>query len=554
MSRLSKLGYSLSSSSASSSFSSSVSPFKDRRTPTIPCRSFVPDCSPIRSAGVPSFTEVRRGSYLATRSSRASATAPATAPARSAPSTSAPSTRSRFLRAPPSDSRGAAQQDPLDAVHSIMERARLRTQHIRSRYGLPERPRVDPRTQSRVELEAIRSRYGLPERPRVDPRTQSRVELEAIRSRYGLPERPRVDPRTQPRVEPASTPSIPTTRPTRFGERIRVLAEETAACSAKHRASLSKLAAFDEVVARVRARKQSTPSAPSIDSTRPVTHSERVRPSALSVNAARPITRSERVQPSAPSVNATRSATRSATPSATRSATLSERVRPSAPSANATRSATRSEQARPSTPLISDRISDLRAARAERRRWLDEMIAQQEARASAKAASDAAIEEFRAKRQARLANRSREGHLTSPHPAPTNSIRSTAIPAADLVRTRPSTSADRLRRDKPAKRVRFEEVVTVQPVSRWIVKTMHVHKRRWSLAYSVLLKYWWRYCSDLKDILRGGFPFQGSAKGGAPPRRADAETDTEDCVPLRRVMVAQSVELGWFVATLERLY
>jgi hypothetical protein len=424
MSRLSKLGFSsslASSSLASSSFASSVSPpFKDRRTPTIPCRSFVPECSPIRSAGVPSFTEVRTGSYLATRSSRASATATAPAPARSAPSTSAASTRSRFLRAPPSEGRGAAQQDPLDASREIMERARLRTQHIRSRLGLPERPRVDlrtqprvepasapsvpttrptrvdPRNQSRVDLEAIRSRYGLPERTRVDTRTQPRVELEAIRSHYGLPERTRVDPRTQPRVEPASTPSVPTTRPTRWGERIRVLAEETATLSAKHRATDLKLAAFDEVVARVRARKQSTTSAPSIDATRPITRSERVQPSAPSVNATRSSTRSEQARPSAPSIDAKRQA---------RPSRLPVPAKPSAPSIDALR------QAQPS----------------------------------------------------RL-------------PVPTKSIRSTAIPAADLARTRPSTSADRLRRDKPAKKVRFEEDVTVQTVSRWIVKNRDVHQ------------------------------------------------------------------------------
>ncbi|GFF32325.1 hypothetical protein IFM58399_03171 [Aspergillus lentulus] len=34
-----------------------------------------------------------------------------------------------------------------------------------------------------------------------------------------------------------------------------------------------------------------------------------------------------------------------------------------------------------------------------------------------------------------------------------------------------------------------------------------------------------------------------SAKGGAPPRRANAETDTEDCVRLRRLVVAQN---GWW--------
>ncbi|GIK04238.1 hypothetical protein Aspvir_008317 [Aspergillus viridinutans] len=285
-----------------------------------------------------------------------------------------------LTRSLPSQSRGAAQQDgPLDVVHSIMERARLRSQ--------------------------------------------------ALRARYGLPERPRVDPRAQPRVELASTSSVPTTRPTRFTERIRILAEEAAACSAKSRATRSKLAAFDEVVARVRARKQSTPSAPPIDATRPVTRVERVRPSAPPVNITHPVTRAER-------------------------------------------------QARISAPSVFDRISDLRAAQAERRRWIDEMIAQQEARASTRATSSAAIEQFRAKRQARLANRSREGHLTSPRPAPTNSTRSTAIPAADLVRTQRSTpSADRLRKDKPAKRVRFGDV-TVQPVSRWIVPTRHVFKRR----------------------------------------------------------------------------
>ncbi|GFF70509.1 hypothetical protein IFM60648_03191 [Aspergillus lentulus] len=433
MSRLSKLGYNLSSSAASSSFSpsslssssfssssfsSSFSRFKDRRTPTVPYKSFASDSSPIRSAGVSSFTEVRRGSYLSTRASRASATAAGPAPARSAPSLSAPSTR--FVRAPvpartgtgdtltrslPSKSREAAQQDgPLDVVHSIMERARLRSQ--------------------------------------------------ALRSRYGHPERPRVDPRTQPRVEPSSTSSVPATRPTRFTERIRILAEEAAASSANRRATLSKLAAFDEVVARVRARKQSTPSAPPIDATRPVTRVERVRPSVPPDNVARPVTRpvtrSERVRPSVSSVSATRPVTRPVT--------SSERVRPSASS-------------------VFDRISDLRAAQAERRRWIDEMIAQQKERALTRATTSAAIEQFRAKHQARLANRSREGHLTSPHPAPTNSIRTTAILAADPVRTRRSTpSADRLRKDKPAKRVRFGDV-TVQPVSRWIVKSKHVHKR-----------------------------------------------------------------------------
>ncbi|PKX90786.1 uncharacterized protein P174DRAFT_444531 [Aspergillus novofumigatus IBT 16806] len=397
MSRLSKLGYNLSSLSpsslASSSFSSSFSRFKNRRTPAVPCKSFVSDCSSIRSAGVSSFTEVRRRSYLSTRSS--CATAPAPAPARSAPSLSAPSTR--FVRAPvpartgtgdtltrslPSQSRGAAQRDgTLDVVHSIMERARLRSQ--------------------------------------------------ALRSRYGHPERRRVDPRTQPRVEPSSTSSVPTTRPTRFTERIRILAEEAAASSAKRRATLSKLAAFDEVVARVRARKQSTPSASPIDATRPVTRAERVRPSVPPVNVARPVTRP---------------------------VTSSERVRPSASS-------------------VFDRISNLRAAQAERRRWIDEMITQQKERALTRATTSAAIEQFRAKHQARLANRSREGHLTSPHPAPINSTRNTAIPAADPVRTRRSTpSADRLRKDKPAKRVRFGDV-TVQPVSRWIVKSKHVHKR-----------------------------------------------------------------------------
>jgi hypothetical protein len=274
-----------------------------------------------------------------------------------------------------------------------------------------------------------------------------RLRSQALRSRYGLPERPRVDPRTQPRVELASTSSVPTSRPTRFTERIRILAEEAAARSANRRATLSKLAAFDEVVARVRARKQSTPSAPPNDATRPVTRAERVRPSAPPVNVARPVTRSERARPSASSVNATRSATPSV-------------------------------QARLSAPSVFDRISDLRAAQAERRRWIDEMIAQQEARASTRATSSAAIEQFRAKRQARLANRSRAGHLTLPHPAPTNSTQGTASPAADLVRTQHSTSpADRLRKDKPAKRVRFGDVM-VQPVSRWIVPTRHVFKRR----------------------------------------------------------------------------
>ncbi|GIJ91489.1 hypothetical protein Asppvi_010455 [Aspergillus pseudoviridinutans] len=238
---------------------------------------------------------------------------------------------------------------------------------------------------------------------------RARLRSQALRSRYGLPERPRVKPRTQPRVEPASTSSVPTTRPTRFTERIRILAEEAAARSANRRATLSKLAAFDEVVARVRARKQSTPSAPPV---------------------------------------------------------------------NVVRRVTRSEQARLSAPSVFDRISDLRAAQAERRRWIDEMITQQEARASTRATSSAAIEQFRAKRQARLANRSREGHLASPHTAPTNSTQSTAMPAADLIRTQRSTpSADRFRKDKPAKRVRFGDV-TVQPVSRWIVPTRHVFKRR----------------------------------------------------------------------------
>ncbi|GFG23686.1 hypothetical protein IFM61606_03574 [Aspergillus udagawae] len=274
-----------------------------------------------------------------------------------------------------------------------------------------------------------------------------RLRSQALHSRYGLPERPRVDPRTQPRVELASTSSVPTSRPTRFTERIRILAEEAAARSANRRATLSKLAAFNEVVARVRARKQSTPSAPPNDATRPVTRAEQVRPSAPPVNVARPVPRSERARPSASSVNATRSATPSV-------------------------------QARLSAPSVFDRISDLRAAQAERRRWIDEMIAQQEARASTRATSSAAIEQFRAKRQARLANRSLAGHLTLPHPTPTNSTQSTAIPAADLVRTQHSTSpADRLRKDKPAKRVRFGDVM-VQPVSRWIVPTRHVFKRR----------------------------------------------------------------------------
>ncbi|GFF70505.1 hypothetical protein IFM60648_03190 [Aspergillus lentulus] len=35
-----------------------------------------------------------------------------------------------------------------------------------------------------------------------------------------------------------------------------------------------------------------------------------------------------------------------------------------------------------------------------------------------------------------------------------------------------------------------------------------------------------------------------SAKGGAPPRRANAETDTEDCVRLRRLVVAQKCRVG----------
>jgi hypothetical protein len=260
---------------------------------------------------------------------------------------------------------------------------------------------------------------------------RARLRSQALRSRYGHPERPRVNPRTQPRVEHSSTSSVPTARPTRFTERIRILAEEAAASSANRRATLSKLAAFDEVVARVRARKQSTPSAPPIDATRPVTRAERVRPSVPSVNATRPVTRP----------------------------------------------VTSSERARPSASSVFDRISDLRAAQAERRRWIDEMIAQQKERALTRATTSAAIEQFRAKHQARLANRSRGGHLTSPHPAPTNTTRNTAIPAADPVRTRRSTpSADRLRKDKPAKRVRFGDV-TVQPVSRWIVKSKHVHKR-----------------------------------------------------------------------------
>ncbi|RHZ67953.1 uncharacterized protein CDV56_109413 [Aspergillus thermomutatus] len=481
MSRLSKLGYSLSSSSsASSSFSSSFSPFKDRRTPTIPCRSLVPDCSPIRSAGVPSFTEVRRGSYLATRSSRASAPAPA----RSAPFNSAPSTR--FVRAPvparpgtgetltrslPSQSRGAAQQDrPLDS-HSILERARLRSQ--------------------------------------------------ALRSRYNLPERPPVDRRTQPRVELASPPSVPTTGYARCSERIRrILAEEArcqAARSADRRATLSKLAAFDEVVARVRARKQSTPSTPSIDATRPVTRSERVRPSAPSVHAARP--------------------------------------------------ATRSEQARLSAPSISDRISDIRAARAERRRRIDEMIAQQKAQlASMRATTSAlapAIEQFRAKRQARLANRSREGHPTPPHPAPTNGTRSTAIPATDLLRTQRSTpSADRLRKDKPAKRVRFGDV-TVQPVSRWIVPkvgrpssdiieadklTGIIGHPAWRVPFSGVMTH-----PRTREVSRS--PSARSAKGGAPPRRADAETDeTATVYPPEGYGGAKAWSWGGWRATFERLY
>ncbi|KAF4208991.1 hypothetical protein CNMCM8927_008214 [Aspergillus lentulus] len=482
MSRLSKLGYNLSSSAASSSFSSSsfsssFSRFKDRRTPTVPYKSFVSDSSPIRSAGVSSFTEVRRDSYLSTRASRASATAAGPAPSRPAPSLSAPSTR--FVRAPvpartgtgdtltrslPSKSREAAQQDgPLDVVHSIMERARLRSQ--------------------------------------------------ALRSRYGHPERPRVDPRTQPRVEPSSTSSVPATRPTRFTERIRILAEEAAASSANRRATLSKLAAFDEVVARVRARKQSTPSAPPIDATRPVTRSERVRPSVSSVSATRPVTRP---------------------------VTSSERVHPSASS-------------------VFDRISDLRAAQAERRRWIDEMIAQQKERALTRATTSAAIEQFRAKHQARLANRSREGHLTSPHPAPTNSIRTTAIPAADPVRTRRSTpSAHRLRKDKPAKRVRFGDVTLLAATGPlpllWLNPwesdedgcSVPSHSCLLALVFdredqpgidgatALTLR---TFCVVMTHPAR-------SAKGGAPPRRANAETDTEDCVRLKEA--CGGAKVGWW--------
>ncbi|KAH1500282.1 hypothetical protein KXV92_009679 [Aspergillus fumigatus] len=443
MSRLSKLGYNLSSSSAPSfspsSLPSSFSGFKHRRTLTVPCKSFVSDCSPIRSAGASSFAEVRRGTYLSTRSSRASATAPAPAPARSAPFLPAPSTR--FVRAPvpartgtgdtltrslPSQSRGAAQQDgPLDVVHSIMERARLRSQALRSRYGLPERLRFDPRNQTRVEQ--------------------------------------------------SSTSLGPTTRPTRFAERIRILAEEAAASSANRRATLSKFAAFDEVVARVRARKQSTPSAPPLDATRPVTRANRVRPSVLPVNVARPVTRSDRVRPFASSIDTTRPV-----PS-------SERVCHSGSS-------------------VFDRISNLRIAQAERRRWIDEMIAEQKERALIHATTSAAIEQFRAKHQARLPNRSCEGHLTSRRPAPTNSTRNTAIPPADPVRTRRSNPpADRLRKDKPAKRVRFGDV-TISDVSRPSLGMIEagltgIHRT---------------FYAELTNPAR-------CAKGGAPPRRA------EDC-------------------------
>ncbi|KAH1307683.1 hypothetical protein KXW87_008676 [Aspergillus fumigatus] len=460
MSRLSKLGYNLSPSSLPSSFSG----FKHRRTLTVPCKSFVSDCSPIRSAGASSFAEVRRGTYLSTRSFRASATAPAPAPARSAPSLPAPSTR--FVRAPvpartgtgatltrslPSQSRGAAQQDgPLDVVHSIMERARLRSQALRSRYGLPERLRFDPRTQTRVE--------------------QSSTSLD------------------------------PTTRPTRFAERIRILAEEAAASSANRRATLSKFAAFDEVVARVRARKQSTPSAPPLDATHPVTRANRVRPSVLPVNVARPVTRSDRVRPFASSIDTTRPITRPV-PS-------SERVCPSASS-------------------VFDRISNLRIAQAERRRWIDEMIAEQKERALIHATTSAAIEQFRAKHQARLPNRSCEGHLTSRRPAPTNSTRNTAIPPADPVRTRRSNPpADRLRKDKPAKRVRFGDV-TISDVSRPSLGMIEagltgIHRT---------------FYAEMTNPAR-------CAKGGAPPRRADAETNAEDCVRTRWLVVAQKYRVG----------
>ncbi|GFF31992.1 hypothetical protein IFM51744_01628 [Aspergillus udagawae] len=39
-------------------------------------------------------------------------------------------------------------------------------------------------------------------------------------------------------------------------------------------------------------------------------------------------------------------------------------------------------------------------------------------------------------------------------------------------------------------------------------------------------------------------PLARSAKGGAPPRRADVETDTEQCVRIRRVVVTQKRQLG----------
>ncbi|KAF7174244.1 hypothetical protein CNMCM5623_006772 [Aspergillus felis] len=150
------------------------------------------------------------------------------------------------------------------------------------------------------------------------------------------------------------------------------------------------------------------------------------------------------------------------------------------------------------------------------------MVAQQEERASTRATTSTAIEQFRAKRQARLANRSREGrYLASPHTAPTNSTQSTAMPAADLV-------------GRPSPDIIEAGLTGIIGHSAWRVPFPGVttHPRT-------------------REVSRS--PIDRSAKGGAPPRRADAETDTEVCVRIRRVVVTQSVKPGRPAADRESL-
>ncbi|EAW11874.1 uncharacterized protein ACLA_006310 [Aspergillus clavatus NRRL 1] len=255
---------------------------KDRRVrnSTAPCRSFVPACSPIRTAGVRSFAELRSSIRSAVTPVRPAPSAPPAAPARFAPS--APSSRVRPVPAPPLFSTRAGApltrslprpeqppRAPSTRSSSPPRRTFLfeRTQHFIDRLHRESARRAQDRA-DHAALDAIRS-----------ARDQRRQEyITQMKARHGwLP----------------SAPSSP--RP--------------AASSANvTRSSVDRPLSLRERLAQSRARRQSTTSSPSTDATRSSVPQDHPADRPLSLRERLAQSKAHRQQTtSSPSAGATRS-------------------------------------------------------------------------------------------------------------------------------------------------------------------------------------------------------------------------------------------------------